>query len=145
MASAFTDGAEVSDHEHRRHLPRWHRRRQDHLRRRPQLFDLRSVFRNESPYLLVLSNSPFFNGTAKPQLEFSAPATQPQNGTSTIQAELKNIGGSTAVNVNNTTVVRELGFSYVSTTSGPTPSVSGQTLTWPNLGEPARRPDRRDT
>ncbi len=89
---------------------------------------------DESPYLRAFYNSLFFNGTAKPQLEFSAPTTYPQNGTSTIQAELKNIGGSTAVNVNNTTVVLEPGFSYVSTTSGPTPSVSGQTLTWPNLG-----------
>ncbi len=87
----------------------------------------------EAPYLRAFYNSLFFNGTAKPKLEFSAPTTYPQNGTGNIQASLKNVGGSVANNVNNTTVVLEPGFTYVGTTSGPAPSVSGQTLTWSSL------------
>ena len=87
----------------------------------------------EAPYLRAFYNSLFFNGDAKPKLEFSAPTTYPQNGTGNIQASLKNVGGSAALNVNNTEVVLEPGFTYVGTTSGPAPTVSGQTLTWPSL------------
>lgn len=89
----------------------------------------------EAPYLKAFYNSLFFNGTAKPQLEFDAPGSFPQNGTGDILASLKNIGGSTATNVNNVSIKLEPGFTYLGTTSGPAPSVSGQTLTWANLGD----------
>src|SRR5262249_39077409 len=43
---------------------------------------------------------------------------------------ITNAGSSTAKNIANAGLTLASGFTYVSTVSGPAPSVSGQTLTW---------------
>ena len=62
--------------------------------------------------------------------------TYPQNGTGPLSVSIVNTGGSVATNVDNVSLTLAPGFTYVATTSGPAPIVSGPDA------DVARRPRR---
>jgi uncharacterized repeat protein (TIGR01451 family) len=93
---------------------------------------------NEAPYLRAFYNSLFFNGSAVAKLDLSLSSSSfPQNGSGSLTLSLTNTGGSVATNVSNASIVLKPGFTYLSSVSGPAPVVSGQTLSWPSLGNVA--------
>jgi uncharacterized repeat protein (TIGR01451 family) len=91
----------------------------------------------DGPFLRAFYNSLFFNGTAVAKVDLTlSPTTYPQNGTGLLSISITNTGGSTATSVGNASITLAPGFTYVSTSVGPAPNVSGQTLTWPGgLGD----------
>jgi hypothetical protein len=83
------------------------------------------------PYLRAFYNSLFFNGSAVAKLDLTtSPSTFPQNGTGLLGVSITNTGGSIATSTRDVGLTLAPGFTYVSTTSGPAPTVSGQTLAW---------------
>ena len=85
-----------------------------------------------APFLRAFYNSLLFNGAGEARLDLTLDSdTYPQNGTGLLEVSIKNIGGDTASNVASLGVTLAPGFTYAGTTTGPSPTVSGQTLVWP--------------
>src|SRR5262249_17922842 len=86
---------------------------------------------NDAPFLRAFYNGLFFNGSAVAKVDLAyQPTTYPQGGTGPLSVSIVNTGGSVARLVDNVSIKLAPGFTYVTTTFGPTPSVVGNTLTW---------------
>ena len=86
---------------------------------------------SEGPYLRAFYNSLFFNGSAVAKVDLAySPTTYPQNGTGPLSVSIVNTGGSVATSSTTSASRSRPGFTYVSTSFGPTPTVAGNTLTW---------------
>ena len=94
----------------------------------------------EAPFLRAFYNSLFFNGSAVAKMDMTvSPTTYPQGSAGQpVIVSLTNTGASIATNVNTVSVTLNTGFTYVGMVSGNAPSsISGQVLSWTNIGDVA--------